>query len=135
MAQSMEVKFEKKFFKFFKTAFKKIQRDMVCINRPYPFKSFKGYPLQILPCPILNTLSQYTEMYLRPASTSMIEQGRFLGMKWAPFKWLFWNVNDSVIRLMVSIISGISLWYRPSYKNMSHYDNDNRYLLSLWVVP
>ena len=26
-----------------------------------------------------------------------------------PFKWLFWNGNDSFVKLMVSITSGVSL--------------------------
>ena len=30
---------------------------MICLSRPYPFKFFKGYLPQILPGPLLNTLS------------------------------------------------------------------------------
>ena len=40
-------------------------------------------------------------------------------------KCLFWNANGSVVKLMVSIISGVSLWYRPCYKNMLNYDNSD----------
>ena len=40
-------------------------------------------------------------------------------------KCLFWNANDSIVKLMVSITSGDSLWYRPWYKNMTNYDDDN----------
>ena len=43
-----------------------------------------------------------------------------------PFKWLFWNGNDSFVKLMVSITSGVSLWYRPCYKSMSYHDNENK---------
>ena len=39
-------------------------------------------------------------------------------MEWAPFKCLFWNLNDSIVKLMVSISSGVSLWCGPYYKNM-----------------
>ena len=44
-------------------------------------------------------------------------------------KCLFWNANDSIVKLMVSITSGVSLWYRTCYRNMStttNYDNDNK---------
>ena len=39
-------------------------------------------------------------------------QGSFISeMEWAPFKsLLFWNANDSVAKLMISITSGVSLW-------------------------
>ena len=40
-------------------------------------------------------------------------------------KCLFWNANDSIVKLMVSVTSRVSLWYRPNYKNMLNYDNDN----------
>ena len=33
---------------------------------------------------------------------------------------------DSVVKLMVSITNGVSLWYRPCYKNILNYDNDNK---------
>ena len=39
-------------------------------------------------------------------------------MEWALFKCLFWNANDLIVKLMVSITSGVSLWYRPCYKNV-----------------
>ena len=42
-------------------------------------------------------------------------------------KCLFWNANDSIVKLMVSVTSRVSLWYRPNYKNMLNYDNDNKY--------
>ena len=29
---------------------------------------------------------------------------------------------------MVTITGGVSLWYRPCYKNMLNYDNDNKCL-------
>ena len=47
-------------------------------------------------------------------------------MDLAPFKCLFWNTNDSVLKLMVSITSDVSLWYRSCYRNMLHYDNGNK---------
>ena len=54
-------------------------------------------------------------------------QGSFISdMEWAP-KCLFWNVNDSIVKLMVSIASGVSLRYRACYRNMLNYDNDNKY--------
>ena len=34
-------------------------------------------------------------------------------MKQAPFKNLFWNTNDFIAKLMISITSGVSLWDRP----------------------
>lgn len=43
-----------------------------------------------------------------------------------PFNCLFWNVNDSILKLMVYITSDVFLWYRPSYKNMLNYDNGNQ---------
>ena len=33
-----------------------------------------------------------------------------------PFKCPFSNANDSILKLVVSIASGVSLWYRPFYK-------------------
>ena len=37
-----------------------------------------------------------------------MEQRRFTSeMEWAPFKCLFWNVNDSVLKVMVSVTSGV----------------------------
>ena len=47
-------------------------------------------------------------------------------IEWAPFKRLFWNANDSVAKLSVSITSGVSLWYRPRYENVLNYDNGNK---------
>ena len=35
-------------------------------------------------------------------------------------KCLFWNANDSVVQVMISITSVVTLWYRPCYKNMLH---------------
>ena len=46
-------------------------------------------------------------------------------MDWTQFKCLFWNANDSLEKLMVSVSSGVSLWYRTCYKNISNYDSDN----------
>ena len=37
-------------------------------------------------------------------------------MEWAPWKCLFWSANDSFVKLMVSIITGVSFWYRTCYK-------------------
>ena len=46
--------------------------------------------------------------------TACSKQGSFtFEIELAPFECLFWNDNGSVLRLMVSITSGISLWYRP----------------------
>ena len=60
-------------------------------------------------------------------SYNYYEQGHFISeMEWAPFKCLFWNVNYSVVKLMVFITSSVSLWYRPFYKNMLNYDNGNK---------
>ena len=59
--------------------------DMVCLNRPYPFKFFKGCLPQILLGPFLNTLSQMSRrrpgyllnvlcaFSLRPVSKGSIE--------------------------------------------------------------
>ena len=41
-----------------KTAFKKNWGDVVCLSRPYPFKSFKGCLPKILVGSFLNTLTQ-----------------------------------------------------------------------------
>ena len=38
---------------------------------------------------------------------------------------LFWNTNDSIVKLMFSIVSGVSLRCRPCYKNMLNHDNDD----------
>ena len=44
-------------------------------------------------------------------------QGSFISvMEWAPFQCLFWNGNYSIVKLMVSITSGVSLRYRPCCK-------------------
>ena len=56
-------------------------------------------------------------------SSSLVEQGSFISK--STIKCLFWNANDSIVKLMVSVITGVSLWYRPRYKNMLNYDNDN----------
>ena len=37
------------------------------------------------------------------------------------FNRLLWNADDSVIKFMVSITSGVSLWYRFCYKNVLNY--------------
>ena len=47
-------------------------------------------------------------------------------MTLAPFKCLFWNANNSIVKLMVSMTNGVSLGYRPCYKNMLNYENDNK---------
>ena len=55
-------------------------------------------------------------------------QGSFVSkMEWVPLKCLFWNPNDSFVKLMVSITSIVCLWYRPCYKNMLNYENDNKF--------
>ena len=41
-------------------------------------------------------------------------------------KCLIWKANDSVVKLMVSITSSVSLWYRLCYKKLLNYDNDNK---------
>ena len=46
-------------------------------------------------------------------------------MECAPLKYLFGNASDSIVKLMISITSGVSFWYRPSYKNMLNYDSEN----------
>ena len=55
-------------------------------------------------------------------------------MDWEPFKCLSWNANESTVKLMVSVTSGGSLWYRPYYKNILIYDNDKkcRKLRAIW---
>ena len=53
---------------------------------------------------------------LNHQSTPLI-QGSFISkMEWAPFKCLFCTANDSIAKLMVSITSGVSSWYKPCYK-------------------
>ena len=55
------------------------------------------------------------------------QQGSFISeMEWAPFKSLFWNNNDSIVKIRASIKSGVSLWHRPCYKNKLNYDNGNK---------
>ena len=57
--------------------------------------------------------------------TEVYNQGSFVSeTEWATFKCLFWNTNDSIVKLMVSLISGVSLWCRPCYKNLLNYDNN-----------
>ena len=51
------------------------------------------------------------------------DQGSFISkMEWAPFNCLFWKANHSILKLMTSISSGVSWWYRPCYKNIWNYD-------------
>ena len=47
-------------------------------------------------------------------------------MEWLPFKCLFWNASDSIVKLTVYITSSVSLRYRTCYENMLNYDN-NKY--------
>ena len=47
-------------------------------------------------------------------------------MELTPFYCLFWNANESVVKLIVSITSGVSLRYITCYKNMLNYDNNNK---------
>ena len=56
---------------------------------------------------------------------NLISLRRFMSeVKWAPFNCLFWNANDSVVKLMVSIKSDVSLRYRPCNENMlNHAEN------------
>ena len=56
-------------------------------------------------------------------SSSLVEQGSFISK--STIKCLFWNANDSIVKLMVSIAGGISFWYSPCYKNMWNYENEN----------
>ena len=54
-------------------------------------------------------------------------QGSFISkIEWLPFKCLFWNASDSIVKLTVYITSSVSLRYRTCYKNMLNYDN-NKY--------
>ena len=58
------------------------------------------------------------------ALNNLISLRRFMSeVKWAPFNCLFWNANDSVVKLMVSITSDVSLRYRPCNENMLNQDN------------
>ena len=41
-------------------------------------------------------------------------------------KSLIWNDNDSILKLMVSITSGVSLLNRTCYKIILNYDNENK---------
>ena len=43
--------------KFVEDSLSNIWRNMVCLSRPYSFKFYKGYLLQILLGPFMNTLS------------------------------------------------------------------------------
>ena len=47
-------------------------------------------------------------------------------MESAPFKYLFWNVNESHLKLTVSITSGFLLCCRPCYENTLNYDKDKK---------
>ena len=63
-------------------------------------------------------------------------------MKWVLFKCLIWNANDSVVKLMGSITSGVLLWYKPCYKNMLNLDNKKQIMKTydnikadfLWLI-
>ena len=46
--------------KFVEDSINEICRDIVCLNKPYPSKFFKGRLPQFLLAPFLNTLSQIT---------------------------------------------------------------------------
>ena len=37
-------------------------------------------------------------------------------MEWVPHICLFLNPNDSIVKLMCSIVNSVSLWCSPSYK-------------------
>ena len=66
-------------------------------------------------------------LFLSYSKTDFLNQGSFISeMKCAPFKCLFWNGYGLVVKLMVSIKSTVSLWYRPFYKNMLNYGNDHK---------
>ena len=43
-------------------------------------------------------------------------------------KCLIWNADDSIVKLMISITSGVSLWYRPCYNNILNYDRGSKRL-------
>ena len=74
--------------------------------------------------------AKFFEIMLRNNVTSSHTPRKFYiwdGM--STIKCLFWNANDSIVKLMVSITIGVSLWYRPCYKNMLNDDNDNWFSL------
>ena len=48
-----------------------------------------------------------------------------------PFKRLFCDANDSVSELMISIKSGVSLRYRPCYKNDDKTDESSAGVLRI----
>ena len=43
-------------------------------------------------------------------------------------KCLIWNADDSIVKLMISITSGVSSWYRPCYNNILNYDRASKFL-------
>ena len=76
---------------------------------------FKSFVALLILCTVVNNeVSSANSFKLHPRSfISEIE--------WAPPVCPFWNANGwvkhgSVVNLMVSITSGVSLWYRPCYK-------------------
>ena len=53
------------------------------------------------------SLTDQTVLYL------YIQRSFISQMECAPFKCLFWNINDSIANLTISFTSGVSLWDRP----------------------
>ena len=37
------------------------------------------------------------------------------------------SADDTIVKLMISFISGVSLWKRPCYENMLNYDNNSKW--------
>ena len=65
-----------------------------------------------------------SKAFIVPLKIKM-EQRRFTSeMEWAPFKCLFWNVNDSVLKVMVSVTSGVLQAFLLNYVKL--YGNDNK---------
>ena len=43
-------------------------------------------------------------------------------MEWAPVENLFWNANDSIVKLVILVINGVPFWDRLCYENSLNYD-------------
>ena len=73
-------------------------------GRPFVFKYWAHVSIAVL------------DMTLKFLSASFFKaiQNALHGPRWDgvnTIKYLFWKANDSIVKLMVSIISGVSLWY------------------------
>ena len=65
---------------------------------------------------IIRPCSNLSHLILFSISFSILHQGNFISkMKKAPSKILYWKCNDWIVKLMVSITSDVSYWYRPCY--------------------